>query len=394
MKHIVLVAATTGYQVRAFDEAALRLAGQPGIRLTLATDRCHILEDPWGDRAVPVRFDELEESAKRIPSCDGILAVGDRPAVLAARAAELQGIPFHSAAAAEVCHDKGLTRERLRAAGLPSPESVRIKIAGTKPNLRYPLVLKPLHLSASRGVIRADNDLEFEAARQRIGRMVSDDEIQVESFIPGKEYALEGVMTRGVLQTFTLFEKPDPLDGPFFEESIYLIVSETKPISQAVERAVKALGLSHGPVHAEVRVNAEGVFVLEVAARPIGGLCAGVLRFTGGATLEEVLLRHAAGEVVTGFAREAESAGVMMIPIGRGGVFQGVTGVEDALAVPGITKCVITAKVGYRVVPLPEGASYLGFLFARGGSKEDVDRALRESHGRMRFEFTGVLPVI
>ncbi len=390
MKHIVLVAAITGYQVRAFDEAARQL----GLRLTLATDRCHILEDPWADRAVPVRFEEREESAKRIPPCDGVLAVGDLPALLAARAAELQGIPFHSAEAAEVCHDKGLTRERLRGAGLPSPDSVRIKIAGTKPNLRYPLVLKPLHLSASRGVIRADNDSEYESARLRIGRMVSDDEMQVETFIPGKEFALEGVMTRGALQTFTLFEKPDPLDGPFFEESIYLTIDEKNPISRAEERAVKALGLSHGPVHAEVRVNPEGVFVLEVAARPIGGLCASVLRFTGGATLEEVLLRHAAGESVTGFAREAEAAGVMMIPIGPGGVFQRVTGVEDALAVTGITRCVITAKVGYRVVPLPEGASYLGFLFARAARKEDVDGALREAHARLKFEFTGVLKVI
>ena len=390
MKHIVLVAATTGYQVRAFDEAARRL----GMRLTLATDRCHILEDPWADRAVPVRFEDWQESAKRIPACDGILAVGDRPALLAACAAELLGVPFHSADAVTICNDKSLTRERLRGAGLPSPDSVRIKIAGTKPPLRYPLVLKPLHLSASRGVIRADNDSEYEAACLRISRMVKDDEFQVESFIPGKEYALEGVMTRGVLQIFTLFEKPDPLDGPFFEESIYLTVSETNPISDAVQRAVLAIGLSHGPVHAEVRVNPEGVFVLEVAARPIGGLCAGVLRFSGGAPLEEVLLRHAAGESVTGFLREAEPAGVMMIPIGRGGVLQRVTGVEGALAVPGITRCTITAKLGYRVVPLPEGASYLGFLFARAACKEDVDRALRMAHARLKFEFTEVLPVI
>jgi len=383
MKHVVLVAATTGYQIRQFDQAARKL----GIRLTLATDRCHVLEDPWADRAVAVKF---EPPLEGLPGCDGILAVGDAQAVLAARAAERLGVRFHSAAAAAVCHDKGLTRERMRSAGLPSPPSARVKIGETNPILPFPCVLKPLHLSASRGVMRANNPAEYEAARQRIARMVDDEFIQVESFIPGREYALEGVMTNGVLQTFAVFEKPDPLDGPFFEESIYLISGETKPIS-AVERAIRALGLSHGPVHAEVRVNPEGVFVLEVAARPIGGLCAAVLRFQGGASLEEVLLRHAAGEDVTGYALELEPAGVMMIPIGRGGVLQSVAGVEDALAVSGITDCVITAKPGHRLVPLPEGASYLGFLFVRGGNP---DRALREAHAKLRFTFTEALNVI
>ena len=383
MKHVVLVAATTGYQIRMFDEAARRL----GIRLTLATDRCHILDDPWADRAVAVKFDGAGDL---IPACDGILAVGDRPAVLAAWAASRMGVPFHSALATTICHDKALTRERMRAAGLPSPESVLVKIGETKPILPFPCVLKPLHLSASRGVIRANDFAEYDAARRRIAKMVDDEFIQVESFIPGREYALEGVMTGGVLQTFCVFEKPDPLDGPYFEESIYLVSDETKPIA-AVELACQALGLSHGPVHAEVRVNDQGVFVLEVAARPIGGLCAGVLRFSGGVPLEEVLLRHACGEDVTGFVRDPEPAGVMMIPIGRGGVFQGVEGVEDAMAVPGITDCVITAKAGYRVVPLPEGASYLGFLFARGG---DVDAALRAAYARLSFTFTEVLNVL
>ena len=390
LKHIVLVAATTGYQVRAFDDAARRL----GIRLTLATDRCHVLEDPWADRAVPVRFEDVEQSAKRIPQCDGILAVADQPTILAARAAELQGIPFHSVEATRACHDKRLTRERLRGAGLPSPESVLVQVSETNCPLPFPCVLKPLHLSGSRGVIRVDSAAEYNAARLRIGRMIRDEHILVEQFLPGAEFALEGVMTRGELQTFTLFEKPDPLDGPFFEESIYLTFCETKPIREAVVAAVLALGLSHGPVHAEVRVNAEGVFVLEVAARPIGGLCAGVLRFQGGASLEEVLLLHASGEDVTGFVLEQESAGVMMIPIGSGGVLQSVSGVEEALGVAGITGCVITAKLGHAVVPLPEGASYLGFLFAREKSRGKVLLALRRGHNLLRFRFLSLLPVV
>ena len=386
MKHIVLVAATTGYQVRMFDAAARRL----GFQLTLATDRCHILEDPWADRAIPVRFEDPEESAKRIPPCDGILAVADRPTLVAAKAAERLGIRFHSAEAVTVCNDKALTRERIRAAGLPSPASVLTELDRTNCPLPFPCVLKPLHLSGSRGVIRANDEAEYNAARLRIQRLVDDNFLQVETFIPGREYAVEGVMTAGRLQTFTVFEKPDPLDGPFFEESIYIISRGTKPIS-AVEQAAHALGLWHGPVHAEVRINPEGVFVLEIAARPIGGLCAAVLQFTGEATLEEVLLRHAAGEDVTGFTVVPEPAGVMMIPIGRGGVLQSVGGVEAALTVPGITDCQITAKLGHRVVPLPEGASYLGFLFARGG---DVERSLREAHAQLRFTYTEALNVV
>ena len=386
MKHIVLVAATTGYQIRMFDAAAWRL----GFQLTLATDRCHILEDPWADRAVPVRFEDPEESAKRIPACDGILAVADLPTLIAAKAAERLGIRFHPSRAVAVCNDKALTRERIAAAGLPAPQSVRVRFCETNSPVPFPCVLKPLHLSGSRGVIRANDRAEYNAARLRIQRMVDDDFLQVETFIPGREFALEGVMTAGRLQTFTVFEKPDPLDGPYFEESIYLVSSETKPIC-AVEQAAQALGLWHGPVHAEVRINSEGVFVLEVAARPIGGLCAAVLRFTGGATLEEVLLRHAADEDVTGFQIDPEPAGVMMIPIGRGGVLQSVGGVEAALTVPGITNCQITAKLGHRVVPLPEGASYLGFLFARGGN---VEQALREAHAQLRFTYTEALNVV
>jgi len=392
MKHIVLVAATTGYQIRMFDDAARRL----GIRLTLATDRCPILEDPWADRAVPVRFEDPEESSKRIPACDGVLAVGDRPALVAALFAKRTGVPFHSFEAATVCNDKALTRERFRAAGMLAPESVRIPICETNCPIPFPCVLKPLHLSASRGVIRANHEAEFQAARLRIGAMVKDPFLQVESFIPGREYALEGVMTRGVLQTLAVFEKPDPLDGPFFEESIYLTSCETncQPMMDAAEAAVAALGLSHGAIHAEMRVNPKGVFVLEVAARPIGGLCAAALGFSGAMPLEELLLRHAAGEDVTGYKREADASGVMMIPIPRAGIYQSVSGMEDALRTPYITNCVITAQPGQKIVPLPEGASYLGFLFARAATAREVDAALRTAHAKLNFSLAATLPVI
>jgi hypothetical protein len=230
--------------------------------------------------------------------------------------------------------------------------------------------------------------------------------VLVEGFIPGREFALEALMHRGRLHVLALFDKPDPLDGPFFEETIYVTPSQASPdvqraIVDSVERAAHAIGLSYGPIHAECRVNAHGVFVLEVAARPIGGLCARALRFAKeGSTpaemigLEDLLLRHAIGEAPDRWRREAAASGVMMIPIPRRGVYRSVDGVDDAAAVDGITDLRVTAKPDQLLVPLPEGASYLGFIFARAKSSGEVERALRAAHARLRFRIDAELPVL
>ena len=412
MQRILIVAATTGYQTRLFADAARRL----GMDVTLATDRCHILEDPWGDHAVPVRFDDPYSAVETIKTIaqaapfDGILAVGDRQAFLAAILADKLGLPYNSPASVEAARNKFLTRQRFLAAGLPVPQFFRLNIAEdpvqASDESPYPCVLKPLGLSASRGVIRADNPAEFRAAFQRIGALLARPEIQalreeqnqyiqVESFIGGQEYALEGVLTAGRLKTLAVFEKPDPLNGPFFEETIYLTPSAIQPaIQQATEKAIRAVGLTHGPIHAEARYDGRDVWVLEVAARPIGGLCAKVLRFEGGMPLEELLLRHAAGEDIADIQREQCASGVMMIPIGRGGVYEGVEGLDSASEIAGVEEIAITAKIGQTMEPLPEGASYLGFIFARGKAPEDVERSLRNAHARLRFQIAGKLPVI
>ena len=412
MQRILIVAATTGYQTRLFADAARRL----GMDVTLATDRCHVLEDPWGDHAVPVRFDDpysavetIETIAQAAPF-DGILAVGDRQAFLAAILADKLGLPYNSLASVEAARNKFLARQRFLAAGLPVPRFFRLNVAEgpvqASEGSPYPCVLKPLGLSASRGVIRADNPAEFRAAFQRIGALLARPEIQVlreeqnqyiqvESFIGGQEYALEGVLTAGRLKTLAVFEKPDPLNGPFFEETIYLTPSAIQPaIQQATEKAVRAVGLTHGPIHAEARYDGRDVWVLEVAARPIGGLCAKALRFDGGMPLEELLLRHAAGEDIAHLQREPCASGVMMIPIGRGGVYEGVEGLDSASEIAGVEEIAITAKIGQTMEPLPEGASYLGFIFARGKAPEDVERSLRNAHARLRFQIAGKLPVI
>jgi biotin carboxylase len=407
MPRILLFASTTGYQVHSFAEAAERL----GFELILSTDRCHVLDDPWGDRAVPVQFDNptagLETLRARSPF-DGVLAVGDQPALVAAQAAERLGLEFSPPGAILAANNKFLSRERFAAAGLLTPGYRLISQPIDSQSIRYPCVLKPLGLSGSRGVIRADNAAQFAAALARIQKLMQQDRaverdgpdrsIQVEDFIPGLEFALEGVVTRGELQTLALFDKPDPLDGPFFEETIYVTPSRQsedvqRAMQETTQRVVHALGLTSGPVHAEMRVNDRGVWMLEVAARPIGGLCSRVLRFETG-TLEEILLRHAAGEDIGDARLAAGGHAVMMIPIPRAGVYVGARGVERARAVEHIEDVIITAKPGQTMLPLPEGASYLGFIFGHGDSPEAAEKAAREAHARLHFEFSTRLPVV
>jgi biotin carboxylase len=417
MKRVLLLATTTGYQTRAFGEAA----GQLGVELVFAIDRCKGLDDPWMDQSIPIRFHDEDASLTRIHEAvavrpvDGVLAVGDRPTVIAARAARALGLPWHSPEAAAIACNKERTRERLRDAGLPTPWFLPFAL-GAQPSAlvpeppSYPCVIKPVALSGSRGVMRADDASAFAAGVSRLRALLrspavtaehneAHERMLVEEFIAGREYALEGVMHHGRLHVLAIFDKPDPLDGPFFEETIYLAPSAAAPVTQlaivdGVARAADAIGLSHGPVHAECRVNDAGVFVLEVAARPIGGLCARAVRLQPDRPLEEALLRHALGESPEEWRREESASGVMMIPIPRRGTLRSVEGTDAARAVPHIEDVRITAKPDEVLVPLPEGASYLGFIFARAARPSDVERALREAHARLHFRIAADLPVI
>jgi len=415
-RRLLLLCTTTGYQTRAFAEAAAGL----GVEVVFGTDRCKVLEDPWGDGALALRFEDARRSAgvivdyARANPLDGVVAVGDRPTPTAAWACQALGFLHNSPEAAEACRDKYQSRERLRAAGLRVPAFTRFQVdddpRAIAREVEFPCVLKPLALSASRGVIRADTPEEFVAAFERIRALLRSREvqvlreetsnfIQVERFIPGREVALEGLLERGRLKVLALFDKPDPLDGPFFEETLYVTPSrlpaETqKEIVAAVGQACKALGLSHGPLHAELRLNREGPWVLEVAARSIGGLCARALRFEGGTSLEKLIIRQALGEDVSGSAREGAAAGVMMIPIAQAGIYEGVEGVQAAEETPGVEEVIITAKAEQKLVPLPEGASYLGFIFARAATPELVESALRAAHAKLRFRVRTELPVI
>jgi biotin carboxylase len=415
---VLLLATTTGYQTRMFAEAAERL----GVELIYATDRCDQLDDPWRDGAIAVRFHQEWRSVDSVLKVlderpvDAVLAVGDRPTVMAAYLSRLLGKPGHPPEAATAARDKRLTRERLKGAGLLTPWYLTVPIgahaAGLLERMTFPVVIKPTVLSGSRGVIRADDAVSFATAFDRLRRLLQSpdvrelrdpeaDVVQIEEYIPGFEYALEGILDDGRLRTLAIFDKPDPLEGPFFEETIYVTPSRAsgavqQQIQDAVARAAGALGLFHGPVHAECRVNARGVYILEVAARPIGGLCAKALRFERDgavAGLEEFLLRHALGEPVDAWQRESRASAVMMIPIPRSGVYRKVDGVAEATAVPGVDEVQMTAKPDQQLLALPEGASYLGFIFARAETPAEAERAVRAAHQQLRVTIDPLLSV-
>jgi biotin carboxylase len=419
-KRLLLFTSKLGYQTRSFGEAAEKLR----VELIFVTDRCHQLEDPWGDRAIAVHFESPEAAAhavmesQRNQEIGGILALGDRPAVAAAYAARGLGIHYNHPAAVEACGSKLRMREVFRDAELPVPWFRCVALAPPPEpalvGLSYPCVLKPLSLSASQGVVRANNRDEFLAAAHRLRRLLESPEIQatrephldqmlVEGYIPGREVAVEGLLTEGSLRILAIFDKPDQLEGPYFEETIYvtpsrLSASQQHAIEQCTMSSVRALGLSQGPIHAEFRVNEEGVWPLEVAPRPIGGLCARSLRFgekASGASvgLEDLLLRHALGLPGSDWPREQYSSGVMMIPVPKSGVLEKVEGEETVRATPGITELHITARLRDYISAWPEGSSYLGFIFAKGNKPEEVESALRQAHAELHFTLTTRLPV-
>ncbi|HYN14435.1 MAG TPA: ATP-grasp domain-containing protein [Terriglobales bacterium] len=422
---VLLLCTTTGYQAQAFVDAAEKL----GLEVVFGTDRCHVLDDPWGDDAIPLRFENPEENTRKIVEAAGerpfaaIIQIGDRATETAALASKALGLLNHPPEAAEVCRDKYLARGRLRQAGLNVPDYRRFALdadprqllAAGAVTMDVPRVLKPLALSASRGVIRADTPEEFVRAFERIRTLLESPEvgvlreetskfIQVETYIEGAEIAVEANVDRGRLRVLAIFDKPDPLAGPFFEETIYVTPSRMsreaqQGIGETLGKAAAALGLYHGPAHAELRLNPSGIWVMEVAARSIGGLCSRALRFEiplvdKEVSLEELLIRLMLGLDVSRIYREDVASGVMMIPIPEAGFYQETQGIDEARAVDGVEDIVITAKESQKLVPLPEGASYLGFIFARGESPEFVENALRRAHEKLRFVISTALPVI
>ena len=404
---LLLLLPTSTYRTQDFVEAATTL----GVDLVCASEKPSTFESSVPDHLLTVDFTDpvaAAETAARFAErrpLDAVVGVDDLTAVAAAAIAERLGLRANVVAAVSAARDKYQMRQCLAAAGVRVPRYRRIALKDdpflAARGVAFPCVLKPLALSASRGVIRADNIDQFMAAFRRIQALLAREDVAArgdaaqfllaEQYVHGIEVALEGLLVDGELKTLALFDKPDPLVGPFFEETIYVTPSRLPAevrdaIASTTAAACLALGLREGPVHAELRVNEAGPWIIEVAARSIGGLCSRTLRFGTGMTLEELILRQALGLPTQTLEREAAAAGVMMLPVPRAGTLRAVRGVEDARGVGGIEDVAITVHVGQALEPLPEGWQYLGFIFARGAKPDEVENALRDAEARLRFE--------
>lgn len=396
---VVLLASSRSYRNPDFLEAARRL----GVEVVLGEDVPLPLLHK-ADAGLPLDYRDIVRSSEAVVAyarehpVGAVLGVDDSGTLIAARAAAALGLPGNSPEAAQAARHKHAMRLAFAAAGVPSPRSRLYHLdddpARIAREASFPCVVKPTTLSGSRGVMRADTPEQLRERLARLRRILASercDELLVEDYLPGVELALEGLLDAGRLHVLALFDKPDPLEGPFFEETLYVTPSrlpapDQERLREAAAQAAAALGLREGPVHAELRLNAGGPWLVELAGRSIGGLCSRSLRFGVGASLEELILRQALGLGFEGLPRDGRASGALMLPIPRAGLLRGVDGVEAARAVPLIEGVEITARPGYPLVPLPEGDAYLGFVLARGETPEAVEAALRRAQACLRFE--------
>ena len=407
MPRVLFLMPTKTYRASAFLAAAEKL----NIDAIVGSEQKQALEVFTPDRTLTLDFSDPEKAKKVIVefaekhSLNAIIPVDEDTAVIGSLACKALGLPHNSPESAIAAREKQRMREILIKAGLPSPDytvfSTQEEPEELAQKLKYPCVLKPLFLSSSRGVIRANEPVEFVSAFKRIKKILAEAEIikvdkklsrqiLVEKFVRGDEVAVEGIFTEGKLKILTIFDKPDALNGPYFEETIYVTPSRhpqeiQQQLENTITQASQAMGIKHGAVHAELRINQDGVWFIEIAARSIGGLCSKTLKFDADITLEELILRHAIGENIEKIAREKQAAGVMMIPIPELGILKKILGLKQAESVKGVDEIKITIPISQKVVPLPEGNKYLGFIFARSERPEEVEEILKRAHERLEF---------
>ncbi len=401
---VMIVLPSASYRTASFLSAAKTLRAEAVI----ATDAVHVDVGRIDEQTVRVDSSRPEWSAERIVDyarrwpLDAVVAADDQGVVMAALAARELGLAHNPPDSVRATRDKGVMRRLLAEAGVAQPD-YRIIGAGDDPgvlctDVGFPCVIKPVSLSASRGVIRVDELAHVEEVVARVRNIADEagadpgDPLLVEAFVPGPEVALEGLLVDGKLEVLALFDKPDAMDGPYFEETLLITPSRLdasvrRRVEALVGAAVQGLGLVQGPVHAEARVGGGQVRLLEVAARSIGGLCGRSLRFgLLGTTLETTLLRSALGYRGEPPRRQAQSSGVMMLPISGSGTLTAVGGQDDALAVPGIVDLELTTPIGSQVKPPPDSDRYLGFMFATGQTPQAVEESLRQAHSKLTID--------
>lgn len=403
MARVLLVLPTSSYRVDDFLEAAAGL----GIEVAVASEEELPLSDL--EHFIKVDLGQPEQAATAmadlaaVTPIDAVIPVDDAGVLAAALAAEQLGLPHNPPWAAAATRNKVMMRRAFERGEVPQP-SFRVLGPTDDPaeaaaGIGYPLVVKPLSLSGSRGVIRVDRPADLERVAERVRQINAvacrdpSEPLLLEQFMSGPEVAVEGVLVGGAFETLAIFDKPRPLDGPYFEETIYVTPSRLHPevieeVERVSARAVSSLGLSEGPVHIELRITAGHPRVIEVAARSIGGICGRALRFgLLGTSLETLILRHAVGKPLRHRPGRGQASGVMMIPIPAAGTLDHVGGIEGSQAVPGIKSVEITAAPGSYLRTVPDADQYLGFIFAAATTPEEVVAALEEAHRHLEVVF-------
>ncbi len=396
MPRVLLIIPTTSYRATDFFAAAEAL----GVEVTVAAEEPLPLIEP--ERFIAIDCERPDEAAQAIVDLgtatpiDAIVPVDDAGVVIAALAGQKLGLPHNSPASAAATRDKALMRQLLAAAEVDQPGFAVVDgdPAAAAAKIGFPLVTKPRSLSASRGVIKVDSPAELEPTIARVREIGGDRTVLVEEFIGGPEVAVEGLVWAGELEVLAIFDKPDPLEGPFFEETIFVTPSRLptqvqQEVARVTQSAISALGLTEGPIHAELRIaGGDRPRLIEVAARSIGGICGRSLNFGLLDTpLEALILRHALGRR-TSLPRKTGASGVMMIPTPANGILKGVNGIDAALQVPGVRSIEITTPVGARLRRVPELDRYLGFIFAAGPDPSLVEASLRQAHAGLAIDIT------
>jgi biotin carboxylase len=395
---------TSTYRAGAF----VRSARAMGLELVIASEKPSSLEKFLPNELVTLDFDDPEKCAGDMENfaashrIDAVVGIDDQVTIAASAIGERLALPHNPIDAARATRNKHTMRKRLAEAGVPIPRFGALRIDDRADvaarGLSFPSVIKPLAMAASRGVVRVNTTEEFVRAFHAVAEIVrsarehADGEARntllVEDYVPGWEVAVEGILTAGRLHVFAIFDKPDPLVGPYFPETIYVTPSRLRHDVQARIEAItqagcSALGLRHGPIHAELRGDGDRMWFIEVAARSIGGYCSKVLRFANGRSLEDVILSHALDPEYAVPDREENAAGVMMLQAPRAGRLVEIAGVDEASRIEGIDEIIMSSRRGERLTPLPEGFLYVGFIFARRETPEAVEASLRAALQRI-----------
>lgn len=398
---VVLIAPSGSYRIAPYLNAALAL----GIKLIVVSNSKHSLI-PEVAKGITVDFSDIPQARAIILSAIEqldiicVLATDDSCVDLSNQIARHLNLPHNPATATRLTHRKDLARQALKRAACNTPKFQIMAIkdaADITLDIDYPVVLKPVSLSGSRGVIRANDYTEFVKAVQRIDSILDHSKqtgferqhLLVEAYLDGPEFAIEGFMIEGTFHLLTIFDKPEPMAGPYFEETYYLTPSRLEnkckqTLINEMASCCKAYGLKHGPVHAEARITTSGPVLLELAARTIGGQCGQLIEFSLQQKLEQLVILGMSGRLPE-ITDKADAAGVLMIPITNSGLLKRVEGLTDAMQVNYIKDIEIHIREGYELVPLPEGSSYLGFIFAQAPNYEETFHALKSAYQKLRF---------